>query len=233
MTLACEDGEQVLAHKVILAASSPFFKNLLRKNNHTHPLFYMRGMKSVDLVAMVEFLYKGETRIFQENFDSFLAIAEELQLKGLVGQRIDSDMVQKEPTAEMPVMKKPNEVNVNDKKLVIQPNILEEKNESLIGEQLTENNLDDVLTLDLQKLHDKTNSLMEKTSTKNANGRTLFRCKVCGKKLQYATNMRNHIESVHLEGVFIPCKTCGKVFRARNSLLMYNLREHKGRKNHF
>ena len=182
---------------------------------------------------MVDFLYKGETRIFQENFDSFLAIAEELQLKGLMGQRIDSDMVQKEPTAEMPVMKKPNEVNVNETKLMIQQNILEEKNESRNGEQSNENNQDDVLTGDFQQLHKKTNSMMEKTSTKNANGKTLFRCKVCGKKLPHTTNMRNHIESVHLEGVFIPCKTCGKVFRARNSLLMHNLRDHKGRKNHF
>ena len=35
VTLACEDGHQVEAHKVILAASSPFFKNLLVKNKHT------------------------------------------------------------------------------------------------------------------------------------------------------------------------------------------------------
>ena len=48
VTLACEDGEQVEAHKVILAASSPFFKNLMRKNSkHKHPLIYLRGMKSV------------------------------------------------------------------------------------------------------------------------------------------------------------------------------------------
>ena len=34
VTLACEDGQQIEAHKVILAASSPFFQNLLkhRKN---------------------------------------------------------------------------------------------------------------------------------------------------------------------------------------------------------
>ena len=32
VTLACEDGQQVEAHKVILASSSPFFQNLLRRN---------------------------------------------------------------------------------------------------------------------------------------------------------------------------------------------------------
>merc|ERR1712204_32414 len=85
VTLVSEDGQQVEAHKVILASSSPFFMNLLMRNKHPHPLIYMRGLKSVDLVAMVDFLYFGEANVFQENLDSFLAVAEELQLKGLMG----------------------------------------------------------------------------------------------------------------------------------------------------
>ena len=40
VTLACEDGYQREAHKVILAASSPFFRSLLVKNKHAHPLHY-------------------------------------------------------------------------------------------------------------------------------------------------------------------------------------------------
>ena len=38
VTLASEDGHQIEAHKVILAASSPFFQNLLKRNRHPHPL---------------------------------------------------------------------------------------------------------------------------------------------------------------------------------------------------
>merc|ERR1711934_1336585 len=75
VTLACEDGQQVEAHKVILASSSPFFQKLLGRNKHPRPLIYMRGMKSVDLLAIVDFLYRGEANVFQENLDSFLAIA--------------------------------------------------------------------------------------------------------------------------------------------------------------
>ena len=86
VTLACEDGQQVAAHKVILAASSPFFQKLLRQNKHPNPLIYMRGIKSDDLLAIVDFLYSGEANVYQENLDSFLAIAEELQLKGLTGK---------------------------------------------------------------------------------------------------------------------------------------------------
>ena len=85
VTLISEDGKQVEAHKVILAISSPFFQNLLKRNKHPHPLIYMRGVKSEDLLAIVDFLYFGEANVNQENLDSFLALAEELQLQGLMG----------------------------------------------------------------------------------------------------------------------------------------------------
>ena len=55
VTLACEDGEQIEAHKVVLVSSSPFFMELLKKNKHPHPLVYMRGLMSEDLVAIVDF----------------------------------------------------------------------------------------------------------------------------------------------------------------------------------
>ena len=43
VTLACEDGQQAEAHKVILAASSPFFEKILSRNKHPHPLTLMGG----------------------------------------------------------------------------------------------------------------------------------------------------------------------------------------------
>ena len=87
MTLGCEDGQQIEAHKVILAASSPFFQRILKRNKRSQPLIYMKGMRSDDLTAIIDFLYYGEANIYQENLDSFLAIAEELQLKGLEGSK--------------------------------------------------------------------------------------------------------------------------------------------------
>ena len=78
VTLISEDGKQVEAHKVILAISSPFFQNLLKRNKHLHPVIYMRGVKSDDLLAIVDFLCCGEAKVCQENLNSFLAIAENL-----------------------------------------------------------------------------------------------------------------------------------------------------------
>ena len=91
ITLACEDGHHVLAHKDILASSSPFFMDILRRNKHPHPLIYLRGIKADDLVALVDFLYFGEANVFQENLDAFLALANELKLKGLEGPTVDDE----------------------------------------------------------------------------------------------------------------------------------------------
>ena len=90
VTLSCEDGQQVEAHKVVLLASSPFFQNILKRNKHPHPLIYMRGVSPENLMAMVDFFYHGETNVYQENLDSFLVLAEELQLKGLRGNQTES-----------------------------------------------------------------------------------------------------------------------------------------------
>ena len=87
VTLACEDGIQFEAHKVILAASSPPMRQLLNQNKHAHPLIYMRGLNSENLCAILDFLYRGETNVLQENLESFLALAEEFQLKGLTGYK--------------------------------------------------------------------------------------------------------------------------------------------------
>ena len=86
VTLVSEDGEQVEAHKIILAASSPFFQQVLERHKHPCPLLYMKGLKSEDLLAVVDFLYSGEANVEEDNLVSFLAIAEELQLKGLMGR---------------------------------------------------------------------------------------------------------------------------------------------------
>ena len=41
VTLACEDGEEVKSHRVILSASSPLLKKLLKGKQHQHPLVYI------------------------------------------------------------------------------------------------------------------------------------------------------------------------------------------------
>jgi len=82
VTLACED-EQIHAHKVILGACSSFFRAVLRRNPHQHPLLYLKGVKYADLESVLNFMYHGEVNVAQDDLNSFLAVAEELKVKGL------------------------------------------------------------------------------------------------------------------------------------------------------
>ena len=85
VTLACEDGLLVHAHKVILAASSTFFSTILKRSKHPQPFIYMRGLSAKELNSVADFIYHGETNILQEDLSNFLGIAEELGLKGISG----------------------------------------------------------------------------------------------------------------------------------------------------
>jgi len=97
VTIACED-EQLQAHKVILSACSPFFKNVLRRNQHQHPLLYLKGVSYRDMEAVLNFMYHGEVNVAQDDLNSFLQVAEDLRVKGLTqnssGSAIGSSKIQ-------------------------------------------------------------------------------------------------------------------------------------------
>jgi len=108
VTLACDD-EQISAHKVILSACSPFFRNILRRNPHQHPLLYLKGVKYTDLQSVLNFMYNGEVNVAQEELNSFLAVAEELRVKGLTQNQGGSQSRAKSPPVIKPVHRPPVE----------------------------------------------------------------------------------------------------------------------------
>ena len=97
VTLVCEDGQQMEAHRVVLASSSPFFRKMLERLNHPHPLIYMRGLTHEDLMAMLDFIYYGEATVTEEKAENFLLIADDLQIKGLSDNAKINDQNQVEP----------------------------------------------------------------------------------------------------------------------------------------
>ena len=209
VTLACGDGEQVDAHKVILAATSPFFQNLLKRNRHPHPWIYMRGIKSENLLAIVDFLYSGEAYVYQENLDSFLAIAEELGLQGLMGeQERDPTPMKKSPNPTVKREQSNQNAGQNNSSLENAPSSPELGKER----KMPISNLSG----DLQELDEKVKTMMEKSQNRTLEGTRLKAhiCKLCGKEGQ-VTAIRDHIEFNHLEGISLSCNVCGKECRSR------------------
>ncbi|XP_034249680.1 longitudinals lacking protein-like isoform X3 [Thrips palmi] len=81
-TLAAE-GKFLRAHKVVLSACSPFFSDLLRQHYEQHPILIMKDVKFEQLKAMLDYMYRGEVKISQDQLGTFLKAAESLQIKGL------------------------------------------------------------------------------------------------------------------------------------------------------
>ena len=79
VTLACKDGK-LEAHKVILSSCSPVLKDIIKDNV---PLIYINDVKIPQLRAVLDFMYQGQVNVVHENLNSFLALAERLQVRGL------------------------------------------------------------------------------------------------------------------------------------------------------
>ena len=198
VTLACEDGRQVEAHKVILAASSPFFQKLLGRTKHAHPLIYMRGMASVDLLAIVDFLYCGEANVFQENLNSFLAIAEELQLKGLMWKLHEKE--EDFNTDDGPLHETPKPPT-NTSAMIPENSIYGQHLSSKIFE--ANEDIPSNVSGALKELEESVRAMMEKSQNNYANGQQkAYLCKVCGKEGK-GNAIKDHIEANHLEGISI------------------------------
>jgi hypothetical protein len=82
VTLAC-DGMQLKAHKMVLSACSPYFQSLLYNTPDRHPIVFLRDVRYHEMKALLEFMYRGEVSVDQENLSSLLKVAEGLKIKGL------------------------------------------------------------------------------------------------------------------------------------------------------
>ncbi|CAG0889508.1 unnamed protein product [Darwinula stevensoni] len=83
VTLASEEGEKYAVHKIVLCACSPYFQKLLADNRCEHPIVILKDVKSKEMRALIEFMYKGEICVAQSDLDSLLRTAECLQIRGL------------------------------------------------------------------------------------------------------------------------------------------------------
>ncbi|KAI4469520.1 btb domain transcription factor [Holotrichia oblita] len=92
VTLAC-DGHSVKAHKMVLSACSPYFQSLFFENPCQHPIVIMRDIKWPELKAAVEFMYKGEINVSQEQIGPLLKVAESLKIRGLADVNGEQDVI--------------------------------------------------------------------------------------------------------------------------------------------
>merc|ERR1712129_336341 len=177
----------------------------------------------------IDFLYYGEANVYQGNLDSFLAMAEELQLKGLMG----SDTKNKsEESSNNPFSKKKTK-KVEEQRVHNQKEAKLSDIPSSVDKVGMEPPIEGTVAVtdytvagDMQDLDDQIKSMMEVSENRDVynHGRAKI-CKVCGKEGKH-TSIVQHIEANHITGVSHTCNICGTTTRSRPALTMRTKRNH-------
>ena len=233
VTLVLGGNKTVEAHKIVLASGSQFFKSLLTQHKHPHPLIYLRNMHEKDIMAVVDFLYHGEVNILQENLDNFLNLAEELKLKGLSGHNDTKQNQHMDKPQQRKGHTKPFKDPMQNKNAMFQSEDMDKMNTfdnpdsamSLVGEYHVPKSTVSFKDGN-EELDNKIRSMMDRIDG-------AWTCTVCGKveklnklKKSNRSNIKKHIESMHMEGGSHPCGMCEKVFSSRNGLQQHISRNH-------
>lgn len=85
------------AHKMLIAASSPLFCNVLmtseRLDHPTSPFLYLGEVDQKDLNYILDYIYNGKVEVPSEDINSFTSTAQQLQIKGIAKfQSSDGDL---------------------------------------------------------------------------------------------------------------------------------------------
>ncbi|KAK9686132.1 Glycosyl transferase family 2 [Popillia japonica] len=88
VTLCCE-GTLIRAHKMILAASSTFFE-LFATYTESNSLIILNGVPLNDLKHLMQFMYRGEIQVQENDLLGILKLSNELQVKGLSDAKLNS-----------------------------------------------------------------------------------------------------------------------------------------------
>jgi len=89
ITLVSDDEKKTKASKVILAASSPILKNIIKSSKHPHPVIVLKGFKSSILQHIIDFIYFGEVDVIENDLQEFLDSSDYLKIKGLTEKNIE------------------------------------------------------------------------------------------------------------------------------------------------
>ena len=169
VTLATEDGGQLSAHKVILAACSPLFKRLLQKNPNVHPLLYLMGVQLSQLEQLLSYIYLGKCDLTQDQLPAFMATGKQLEIEGL-----SRDL---EQNGEL------------DAQTSQTTNQIETRYEV---EEIPKSCNEDVPVLDSDDSGNDPTRIIALNDPINA-----LNCQQCGYKASRKPNMRQHVQNVH------------------------------------
>ena len=226
VTLACED-KNVEDHKVVMSACSPFFRHIFSKTKQNHPFIYLKGVLHKDLVALLDYIYTGETQVPAQDVNRFIDAARDLKIKGLA--EVDDVLENKYETGLFRDGKENNdnpeesmETTVSHYMELDRQNKSKEKNKSNISFKIKQEPVKNEVQ---EQFHIEISKKMEKVED-SENG-LMWKCTECTKMFKKKDKMQLHVET-HLEGFSHNCFHCDKAYKTRGVLYTHMSKRHRG-----
>ena len=238
VTLVSDDETFVKAHKLVLSASSVFFKKIFMMEAKNIPVLYIRGLSEKDLKNVVDFVYNGEVQVEQKELSKFIEVANDLKLKGMFQndklqmpkqispkQKMLNKRSKQIKLEEMEKHKHYEFENLNESTdIVVDVTHLVVDSTDMVAD-FTDKNVETFVDEDkgVQDIdYDDLNAKIEEMLLRE-NG--LWNCKMCEKSSNKKSNIKSHIETNHMNNS-IPCKFCEVIVKNRPALGMHVKAKH-------
>ena len=224
VTLVSDDHKKVEAHKLVLSASSEYFREIFENNQHHHPLLCFDSISSEDMKNIMDYIYNGEVQIYQEDLDRFLTVVQRLKLEGLIGSDAKEEVINQDSKNEVENIVEEQNLNSVDPldTFKSQTKVTRNKPVQPVGTVAIADNEKEKIVI-----NEQVHQYMEECD----NGS--YRCTVCGKKSKETSprgvqrhDRMKHVET-HIDGLSYTCPICQKIFRSKNSLTTHRSVFHK------
>ena len=225
VTLVSDDDVTIQAHKILLSSHSTFFRSILKKHVHAHPLVYLHGINSSNLRFVLDYIYKGEVQLYEDQLKYFIDAAEKLKIKNLTKNILQEDIKEAKNTSALTGGLVLNDVDKKDAQICeLDPKIAE----IFPGQEKPSSNKTDQTPTYLDIFDQTVDYSKQKNRTKGIHS--------VKPKIEPKTNMNDkstnesQVEKLHekmlkdlvdVYGAILTCKYCGQKSKNKDFILKH------------
>ena len=221
VTLVTDDKKKVRAHRHVLSACSPVFKEILQiEKQNNHPFIYLRGIQYSEIEPILQFMYLGEAKLYEERLNEFLSAARDLEIKELY-KRVKTNQAHDKTTQKL-------EEDSNFKSEKDDDNISLEEADNVGSNDSMQQTGKPISRLQCTQC-DKTFSGKPGLwlHTKSVHEGVKYPCSQCDFQAKRQLQLTEHIQSKH-EGVMYGCNQCDKQYIKQRDVTRHIKYKHKG-----
>ena len=223
VTLVCDDKKSIRAHRNILSACSPVFKDILQMHTQSnHPVIYMRGVQHSEMESILQFMYVGEVRLYEERTNEFMCMMKDLEINS--DDTVESNNAMQQTETDQKISLSENHTldkEDNKEDIVGSNNAMQQSTEA--GKEFSCKPKFQCQQCD--KTYSDRSNLRQHNMSKHDGVK--YACNQCDQQFTAQSILTLHIKSKH-EGVKYTCKQCNQRFAHPRGLTKHIQSAHEG-----